>query len=80
LTEMHVAIIKRSVKDLGDKKYGNRFSAEQFFFTDSFEYFCKQNALPYESWLEKIKNIIKERGVRKKKLINNFLNEIRDYL
>ena len=80
MTEMHVAIIKRSVKDLGDKKYGNRFSADRFFFTDSFKYFCKQKNFQYESRIEKKKNIIKERGVRKKKLINNFLNEIRDYL
>ena len=41
---------------------------------------CKKNAFPYEHWLEKIKQIIKERGIRKKKLIIELSKEVKDYL
>ena len=77
---MHLAIVKRSVKDLIHRKYVIRFCAEKFFITDDFEHFCNSNALPYEIWIEKIKKIIEERGVRRKKLANDFIKEVRGYL
>jgi len=80
LIEMYFAMIKRSIKDLGHSKYVIRFGAEEFFASDTFECVCKRNAFPYDLWLEKIKQIIKERGIRKKKLIIELSKEVKDYL
>tara|TARA_B100000519_G_C14075958_1_gene359135 strand:+ start:308 stop:550 length:243 start_codon:yes stop_codon:yes gene_type:complete len=80
LIEMHHAIIKRSAKDLGHEKSEVRASAAGWFMTDSFKHFCSENAIPYERWMESVGEIVKQEGVRKKKLINEFLKEITDYL
>ena len=80
MIEMQIAMIKRSAKDLGDDKAAVRGSAAGYFLTDDFENFCKENALPHKHWMESVQKIIKEDGVRKKKLIGNFLKEVKEFL
>ena len=76
---MTVAIIRSAVRDLGDESSAVRVSALEYFNGDEFVDHCKRVAADHQRILAGVSDIVRQDGVRKRKLLNNLIGEINEY-
>ncbi len=76
---MTIAIIRSAARDLGNESSSVRTSALEYFNGDAFVDHCKSVALDHQGVLDQVSEIVRQDGVRKKKLLNNLIGEINEY-
>ena len=81
MIELFVAVVNRFVRDLDHDSMSIRVQAIDYFLgkDDGFVSNAKKYGMPYE-WIRfEVERIVRERGYRKKKLVENLSKKIREY-
>ena len=79
MIEIVTAIIKNAAKDLESPSTKIQAQAAQYFASPDFEEQCRRYAIDHGRIREKVSEIYKEGGVRKKKLIRDLAKEVSEY-
>lgn len=82
MIELFVAILNRSVKDLDSDSADLRAQSLDYFLLDNEAFIksCKDFAIDSDFISEEVKKIAEEKGFRRKKLVENLIIKIREYL
>lgn len=82
MIELFVAVANRAAKDLGDDNTTVRADALKYFLGEksNFVITSKSYAVDYQWIQEKVLEIAKEDGFRRKKLVENLIKNIKEYV
>lgn len=82
MIELFVAVVNRAAKDLGEDSSTVRTDALKYFLGEqsTFVITSKAYAVDYQWIQEKVREIAKEDGFRRKKLVENLTKKIREYV
>lgn len=82
MIELFVAVANRAAKDLGDDDTTVRADALKYFLGEksNFVITSKSYAVDYQWIQEKVLEIAKEDGFRRKKLVENLIKNIKEYV
>ncbi len=82
MIELFLAILNRSAKDLDSDSADLRAQSLDYFLLDNAAFIksCKDFAIDSNFIMGEVKKIAKEKGFRRKKLVENLTIKIREYL
>lgn len=82
MIELFVAVVNRAAKDLGDDSSTVRTDALKYFLGEKSKFVItsKSYAVDHQWVQEKVREIAKEDGFRRKKLVENLTKKIREYV